>query len=104
MPPPSQYWDGFPPPLPPPALEKLLRHKRVVPKVEYGIARVEATLPSLYRLALGGTAVGTGLNTAKVVYLQCAHGTCDPVWLRSGVVGGPGECAFATGARSESIR
>lgn len=40
--------------------------KRVVPKVEYGIARVEATLPSLYRLALGGTAVGTGLNTAKV--------------------------------------
>ncbi|CBN75550.1 Fumarate hydratase (Fumarase) [Ectocarpus siliculosus] len=33
-------------------------------QVEYGIKRVENTLPSLYRLALGGTAVGTGLNTA----------------------------------------
>jgi fumarate hydratase class II len=31
--------------------------------VEYGIARVEATLPRLYELAIGGTAVGTGLNT-----------------------------------------
>lgn len=27
---------------------------------------MEASLPALYRLALGGTAVGTGLNTAKV--------------------------------------
>ncbi|CAM9586943.1 unnamed protein product [Ectocarpus sp. 4 AP-2014] len=33
-------------------------------QVGYGIKRVENTLPSLYRLALGGTAVGTGLNTA----------------------------------------
>jgi fumarate hydratase class II len=32
-------------------------------QVDYGIMRVEAALPSLYRLALGGTAVGTGLNT-----------------------------------------
>ena len=32
-------------------------------QVGYGIARVKASLPSLYRLALGGTAVGTGLNT-----------------------------------------
>lgn len=38
---------------------------RVSRQVSYGIERVEATLPSLYRLALGGTAVGTGLNTAK---------------------------------------
>jgi fumarate hydratase class II len=30
-----------------------------------GIARVEATLPALYELAQGGTAVGTGLN-AKI--------------------------------------
>lgn len=29
----------------------------------FGIDRLEACLPSLYRLALGGTAVGTGLNT-----------------------------------------
>ena len=32
-------------------------------QVEHGIARVEATLPRLSQLALGGTAVGTGLNT-----------------------------------------
>nr|XP_031835915.1 fumarate hydratase, mitochondrial-like isoform X1 [Nomia melanderi]XP_031835916.1 fumarate hydratase, mitochondrial-like isoform X1 [Nomia melanderi]XP_031835917.1 fumarate hydratase, mitochondrial-like isoform X1 [Nomia melanderi]XP_031835919.1 fumarate hydratase, mitochondrial-like isoform X1 [Nomia melanderi]XP_031835920.1 fumarate hydratase, mitochondrial-like isoform X1 [Nomia melanderi]XP_031835921.1 fumarate hydratase, mitochondrial-like isoform X1 [Nomia melanderi] len=30
-----------------------------------GIARVKSTLPRLYELALGGTAVGTGLNTPK---------------------------------------
>eukprot|EP00520_Triparma_pacifica_P006970 CAMPEP_0118646600 /NCGR_PEP_ID=MMETSP0785-20121206/8147_1 /TAXON_ID=91992 /ORGANISM="Bolidomonas pacifica, Strain CCMP 1866" /LENGTH=443 /DNA_ID=CAMNT_0006538613 /DNA_START=41 /DNA_END=1369 /DNA_ORIENTATION=+ len=34
-------------------------------QVRYGISRIEASLPSLYRLALGGTAVGTGLNTEK---------------------------------------
>ena len=28
-----------------------------------GIERIEATLPRLYLLAAGGTAVGTGLNT-----------------------------------------
>jgi fumarate hydratase class II len=32
-------------------------------QVEYAIARVEGTLPRLYQLAQGGTAVGTGLNT-----------------------------------------
>ncbi len=32
-------------------------------QVAAGIARVEATLPRLYELAQGGTAVGTGLNT-----------------------------------------
>ncbi|MFQ5985614.1 MAG: class II fumarate hydratase [Alphaproteobacteria bacterium] len=32
-------------------------------QVEYGIARVEGTLPRLYPLAQGGTAVGTGLNS-----------------------------------------
>jgi fumarate hydratase class II len=36
-----------------------------VKQVENGIRRVEATLPALYELAQGGTAVGTGLN-AKV--------------------------------------
>ncbi|KAK0081858.1 hypothetical protein PV325_011446 [Microctonus aethiopoides] len=34
-------------------------------QVEYGIARIKDTLPRLYQLALGGTAVGTGLNTRK---------------------------------------
>ncbi len=33
-----------------------------VAQVEYGLARVEGTLPRIYELALGGTAVGTGLN------------------------------------------
>eukprot|EP00449_Zooxanthella_nutricula_P024066 CAMPEP_0198538502 /NCGR_PEP_ID=MMETSP1462-20131121/47904_1 /TAXON_ID=1333877 /ORGANISM="Brandtodinium nutriculum, Strain RCC3387" /LENGTH=381 /DNA_ID=CAMNT_0044268527 /DNA_START=15 /DNA_END=1158 /DNA_ORIENTATION=- len=32
-------------------------------QVEQSIRRVEASLPALYALALGGTAVGTGLNT-----------------------------------------
>ena len=34
-----------------------------VKQIEYGIARVEGTLISMYELAIGGTAVGTGLNT-----------------------------------------
>ncbi|EMK00004.1 class II fumarate hydratase [Leptospira sp. WS58.C1] len=34
-----------------------------VKQLEYNIERVKAVLPSVYRLALGGTAVGTGLNT-----------------------------------------
>jgi fumarate hydratase class II len=32
-------------------------------QIELGIARVEASLPGLRELAIGGTAVGTGLNT-----------------------------------------
>ena len=32
-------------------------------QIEHGIARIEATLPDLRELAIGGTAVGTGLNT-----------------------------------------
>ena len=31
-------------------------------QVAYGLDRVRATLPRLYQLAQGGTAVGTGLN------------------------------------------
>ncbi len=34
-------------------------------QVENGIRRVKDSLPALYRLAQGGTAVGTGLNTRK---------------------------------------
>jgi fumarate hydratase class II len=34
-----------------------------VQQLTNGIARAESTLPRLYELALGGTAVGTGLNT-----------------------------------------
>ncbi len=36
-----------------------------VTQIGYGIERVNATLPRLYQLAQGGTAVGTGLNSRK---------------------------------------
>lgn len=36
-----------------------------VTQIKHGIKRVENCLPFLYQLALGGTAVGTGLNTKK---------------------------------------
>merc|ERR1712002_254595 len=32
-------------------------------QIKYGIARIESALPRVYELAIGGTAVGTGLNT-----------------------------------------
>jgi fumarate hydratase class II len=34
-----------------------------VAQMQHGIERIESTLPGLFELALGGTAVGTGLNT-----------------------------------------
>ena len=34
-------------------------------QIDYAFRRIKQTLPSLYRLAIGGTAVGTGLNTHK---------------------------------------
>lgn len=34
-------------------------------QLTYGIDRIHATMPRLYQLAIGGTAVGTGLNTPK---------------------------------------
>lgn len=51
-------------------------------QVAYGISRVESTLPSLLRLAQGGTAVGTGLNTfpgfAEAVAAEVASATGLP--------------------------
>lgn len=41
-------------------------------QIELGIERVNATLPRLYQLALGGTAVGTGLNTRVGFAEKCA--------------------------------
>jgi fumarate hydratase, class II len=34
-----------------------------VRQIRQGVKRIEATLPDIYELAIGGTAVGTGLNT-----------------------------------------
>ncbi|HEY0132962.1 MAG TPA: class II fumarate hydratase, partial [Nannocystis sp.] len=36
-----------------------------VQQLDHGLAAVEAALPRVYELALGGTAVGTGLNTHR---------------------------------------
>jgi len=51
-------------------------------QVEYGIKRIEHSLNALYRLALGGTAVGTGLNTtegyAKAIAAKVADHTDLP--------------------------
>jgi fumarate hydratase, class II len=43
-----------------------------VAQLDYGIAAVKATLPMLYELALGGTAVGTGLNAHKEFAVRVA--------------------------------
>uniref|UniRef100_A0A1B6DEC2 fumarate hydratase n=1 Tax=Clastoptera arizonana TaxID=38151 RepID=A0A1B6DEC2_9HEMI len=43
-----------------------------VQQIAFGIERVQATLPRLYLLALGGTAVGTGLNTRIGFAEKCA--------------------------------
>ncbi|PJZ27527.1 fumarate hydratase, class II [Leptospira hartskeerlii] len=43
-----------------------------VKQLEYNIERVKSVLPSVYRLALGGTAVGTGLNTHPEFAIKAA--------------------------------
>lgn len=43
-----------------------------VQQLKFGIDRVCDTLPRLYMLAIGGTAVGTGLNTRKGFAEKCA--------------------------------
>jgi fumarate hydratase, class II len=53
-----------------------------VAQLDQGLAQIEATLPRLYELALGGTAVGTGLNAhpefAQRVAIQIANLTGLP--------------------------
>ncbi len=53
-----------------------------VAQLDAGVQRIEATLPGLYELALGGTAVGTGLNAppgfAEAVAKQIAELTGLP--------------------------
>jgi len=43
-----------------------------VQQISFGMDRICTTLPRLYMLALGGTAVGTGLNTRKGFAEKCA--------------------------------
>jgi fumarate hydratase class II len=53
-----------------------------VTQMQYGMDRIETTLPRLYMLAAGGTAVGTGLNTrigfAEKVAAKCSDITGLP--------------------------
>lgn len=46
-------------------------------QVKYGIDRVLCTLPRMYQLAQGGTAVGTGLNTKKGFDVKIAKAVAE---------------------------
>ncbi|HEY9824285.1 MAG TPA: class II fumarate hydratase [Stenomitos sp.] len=48
-----------------------------VSQLDRNIERIRATLPDLYELALGGTAVGTGLNTHPAFAVQVAARIAD---------------------------
>ena len=48
-----------------------------VAQMDYGIAAIQATLPMLYELALGGTAVGTGLNAHPEFAVKVAKQIAD---------------------------
>jgi fumarate hydratase class II len=48
-----------------------------VAQLDYGLAAVKATLPMLYELALGGTAVGTGLNAHPQFAVRVARQIAD---------------------------
>ncbi|KAL0389670.1 UNVERIFIED_CONTAM: Fumarate hydratase 1, mitochondrial [Sesamum calycinum] len=50
-------------------------------QVKYGIDRVLCTLPRMYQLAQGGTAVGTGLNTKKGFDVKIAAAVAEETKL-----------------------
>ncbi|KAB2616296.1 fumarate hydratase 1 [Pyrus ussuriensis x Pyrus communis] len=50
-------------------------------QVKYGIERVLRTLPRMYQLAQGGTAVGTGLNTKKGFDVKIAAAVAEETKL-----------------------
>ncbi|KAI8988539.1 fumarate hydratase [Mycotypha africana] len=52
-----------------------------VQQLTYGIERIKATLPRLSRLAQGGTAVGTGLNTQKGFDVKIAKAVSEATGL-----------------------
>lgn len=43
-----------------------------VQQIKFALDRIDAALPRVYMLALGGTAVGTGLNTRIGFAEKCA--------------------------------
>jgi fumarate hydratase class II len=53
-----------------------------IAQLEQGLARIEAALPDLMELAIGGTAVGTGLNTHPEFGDRCAARIAQLTGLR----------------------
>jgi fumarate hydratase class II len=52
-----------------------------VAQLDHGLDRVVAALPGLYELALGGTAVGTGLNAHPDFAVRVAHAIAESTGL-----------------------
>ncbi|AWM39219.1 Fumarate hydratase class II [Gemmata obscuriglobus] len=76
-----------------------------VAQLDYGIAAVEKALPFLYELALGGTAVGTGLNAHPEFAVRVAKQIADLTKLpfvtapnKFQALAGHEPLAFASGA------
>lgn len=76
-----------------------------VAQLDYGIAAVKAALPMLYELALGGTAVGTGLNAHPEFAVKVAKQIADLTGLpfvtapnKFQALAGHEPLAFASGA------
>lgn len=70
-----------------------------VQQLTYGIERIERSLPSVLRLALGGTAVGTGLNT----HPDFANKTADAIAKETGLPFVSAENKFETLAAHDSL-
>jgi fumarate hydratase class II len=76
-----------------------------VAQIDYGVAAVKAALPTLYELALGGTAVGTGLNAHPEFAARVAKRIADLTGLpfvtapnKFQALAGHEPLAFASGA------
>jgi fumarate hydratase class II len=70
-----------------------------VAQLDQACAALRATLPGLYDLALGGTAVGTGLNT----HAQFAARVCERVAAETGLPFKPAANKFAALAGHEAL-
>jgi fumarate hydratase class II len=70
-----------------------------VAQLEHAQAAIQATLPGLYALALGGTAVGTGLNT----HPEFAARVCSLIAQETGIPFLPAQNKFAALAGHEAL-
>ena len=68
-------------------------------QLEHAIQGIEATFPHLYRLAIGGTAVGTGLNT----HPDYAKTVCEDIAKLSGLPFHSAENKFAALAAHDEL-